>query len=185
VDQYGGLGLRFPVQPGALPEMELSTAVVRLAGVDAWAPATLTEAVAGRVASVDYGHSITGQLSRSTGSLSVEVVGIAGETLMAFNGHGQMVGSAGLSGQPGPHGGRLLTVQGADITSFTVTEPLLPLADAIVLPFPFPPPQPWGVAEVDFTSAPEPASLALAALGLGLGLCFGVGRARRARPITG
>jgi hypothetical protein len=183
VDQYAGLGLRFPTQPGALPGMGLSVAVVRLAGVDAWAPATLTEAVAGRVASLDYSRSITGQLGRPTGSLSVEVVGGTGETLFAYDSHGRLVGSAiFFGGRPGPHGGELLSVQGADIRSFTVPAPLLPLAaGSSPLPFPFPPPQPWGVAEVQVVAAPEPASLALAALGLGLALSAGVGRARRAR----
>jgi MYXO-CTERM domain-containing protein len=176
-NQYAGVGLVFPPQPGTIPGISPTVVVTSLGGVSAWAPAMTTEAVAGRVALVDYHNAITAQLTHPAAGLSVEVVGAAGETLIAFDSHGHQLGFGQASATPGPHGGSLLTVVGQDVSSFTVVGPLVPGSNVANLPQP----QPWGVAQVETSAAhaPEPASCLLAGLGLlGLG-AFAVGRRRK------
>jgi hypothetical protein len=176
-NQYAGPGVVFPPGMGAIPGTGPTVVVTSMGGVDVWVPATRTEAVADRVAVVDYRGTISGQLLHPAGALTVEVVGAPGEVLSAYDPNGHLIGFAPLTGLPGPHGGTLLTIQGPDISSFVVTGPLLMGADAA---WPWPPaPQPWGVAGVQFTpvTAAEPAAWMLAVLGAA-GLAW---RGRRTR----
>jgi hypothetical protein len=173
--QYAGLGLTFPVLPGPVGGLGATTAITNIGGTDVWAPASRTEAVATSVAVINYGNSITGQLARPTASLTVEFVGPGLGVLSAFDKSGNLLGTSFSLAGTGPHGGELMTVSAVDISSFTLSGPLLPLAD-IVPPFGLP----WGMAEVDFTAveAPEPGALTLCALGA-LGLVSCVRRRRR------
>jgi hypothetical protein len=182
--QYAGLGLSYPFVPDGPPPLGEVAVVTRVGGADAWSPASRTEAMA-FPAVVDYGLSLSGQLvvpgtptPAAAASLTVEVVGGGPGALSAFDGGGRLVGVA-AAGPAGPHGGTLLTVSGAGITSFRLSD-VRPAAG----PGPVPAAAPWGVAQVEFTpppplAAPEPGVLALAGLGV-LGLSAGAWGRRRA-----
>jgi hypothetical protein len=162
-NQYAAVGVQFLSPPGPVAGTGPAVVVTNLGGVDVWASATRTEAMADRVAVLDYRSAINGQLAQPTNALTVEVVG-TGASLLAFDHDGHQLGFGQATGQAGPHDGQLLTVQAAGISSFVVTGPLLmdPLP-------PLPVPQPWGVAEVLTApiSAPEPAGWLLAVVGAG------------------
>ncbi len=182
-NQYAGAGLVFPPQVGSFPGINPTVVITGIGGANVWAPALTSEAVAGRVAVVDYRTTITGQLLHPTSSLSVEVVGPFGETLSAYDSHGHLLGFARLTGPTGPHGGTVLTIGGADISTFTVTGPLLMDGGAPGCIGPPPAPAPWGIAEVQTASAhaPEPATWLLAGLGaLGAGAFSARRQLRRA-----
>jgi hypothetical protein len=177
--QYTSQGLFFPTPLGGIPGLNPTTAVTRIGSGDVWVPANHTEAVAGRVAAVNYSGKLTidfvqpGTLNPATvKNVTVEVVGGYG-ILTAFDAGGHVLNAAN-SGKFLPGGGELLTLSSPGIASITINGPIQPQGSLI-------PGTPWGVSSVSYNTpakTPEPGSLVLACLG-GLGVAARWRRARR------
>lgn len=168
--QYAGLGLSFS-----------SAAITRINGATVWAPVQMYAVPAGQIAgqpppiapppAIGYepwsgGFFVLPGTSKpaSISSMTLEIVG-ASVGVDIWNSQWQGLGTVGPGPNGiGPHGGRLYTFSGRDISSFDVFVPIidgLPPAD---IHYPA-----WGIAQVSFTTNPEPSALVLAALGaLGL-----------------
>jgi hypothetical protein len=168
------------------------TAVVRLGGTAAWAPAEWSESVPSRWGFLDYTQPVGGRFAKpgehaffaTASSVTVEVVRSRtfALDLSAYGADGSLLGSTLTPAGVGPHGGELLTVTAKGISFFEVT----PLIVDPPGPVPLSPTlsTEWGVAGVRFTPTdhgPEPGGLILAAAGaVGLAGCAWRRRAKGA-----
>jgi hypothetical protein len=172
-NQYVGRGMLFPTVPVWPGKFGTTAALTKLGGVDAWTPAFWKRG-APWAAEIDYGSETIQVVKPGTTtpttvrSVTVEIVGAASDVgLIGLNARG---GELGLTTTPvgtGSHGGVLLTLSGADISSFEISI-VAHIAGFAADDAPAGP-SGWGVAGVEFApapdTAPEPCGLALAGFG--------------------
>jgi len=176
MNQYSGRGLLFPFSPDAgragveIGAIYDTAAVTQLAGSNVWAPALSITDGSHIERDLAYPSLLTLQFVRPGGTTSTTVSSVTVDVLhlpntlplelIAMDRNGDVVGDITASSGMGPHGGELLTLGAANISSFQLAyeASIEPESREEV---------PWGVAGIAFTPspAPEPCGLALAGVG--------------------